>query len=217
MSLIERTVGAAKNARNTVTRAVRDPQVLREEARDLPLRAFQFAVRGFGQALVITDRLRGRDRSRPGRSQPADTARAGDERPADEPVTAEPDAAARTIRPATEAPATPTAEQKQPEAKKPEAKKSATKPAAKPADKPTAKQKPKPAGTAKPAPAEPTAELPVPDYDSRTVPSLRARLRGLSTADVKRLLEYEQTHADRAEVVAMYERRIAKLATEGEH
>lgn len=60
-------------------------------------------------------------------------------------------------------------------------------------------------------PLKPQADLPVPDYDSRTVPSLRARLRGLSAADVRLLLDYEKAHAARPDVVTMYERRIAKL------
>jgi len=55
-------------------------------------------------------------------------------------------------------------------------------------------------------------ELPVPNYDSLSVPSLRARLRGLDAAQVRVLAEYERSHAGRTDVVAMFERRIAKLA-----
>lgn len=58
------------------------------------------------------------------------------------------------------------------------------------------------------------ADLPVPEYDSRTVASLRARMRGLSLDDIRRLLEYERGHAARPEVVGMFERRIAKLEAE---
>ncbi|MGI5204095.1 hypothetical protein ACQEU6_21255 [Spirillospora sp. CA-108201] len=54
-------------------------------------------------------------------------------------------------------------------------------------------------------------ELPVPDYDSATLPQLRARLRGLSADQVKLLREYERKHAGREDVIRMYERRIAKL------
>lgn len=60
----------------------------------------------------------------------------------------------------------------------------------------------------------PPKDLPVPDYDERTVPSLRARLKGLSVADVRRLLEYEKTNAGRPEVIGMYERRVTKLQAE---
>ena len=44
--------------------------------------------------------------------------------------------------------------------------------------------------------------------------SLRARLRNLDVAQVRRLAEYEQAHAARADVLAMFERRIAKLEAE---
>ncbi|NDU76311.1 hypothetical protein GWI34_27315 [Actinomadura sp. DSM 109109] len=54
-------------------------------------------------------------------------------------------------------------------------------------------------------------DLPVPDYDSATLPQLRARLRGLSADQVKLLREYERKHAAREDVIRMYERRIAKL------
>ncbi len=86
-----------------------------------------------------------------------------------------------------------------------------------------------PAGTATSADAEATAEagaaaqvpasesdaLPLPNYDELSVPSLRARLRNLTAAQVTVLVEYEKAHAARPEVVTMFERRIAKLATGG--
>jgi hypothetical protein len=61
-------------------------------------------------------------------------------------------------------------------------------------------------------PAE--AELPVPNYDSLSLPSLRARLRSLDAAQLGVLVEYERAHAARADVLAMFERRIAKLAAD---
>ncbi|NVI86103.1 hypothetical protein [Actinomadura sp. BRA 177] len=65
---------------------------------------------------------------------------------------------------------------------------------------------------AAPAEAEHIAEdLPVPNYDTATLPQLRARLRGLSVEQVKLLREYERKHAAREDVIRMYERRIAKL------
>lgn len=212
MSLIERTVGAAKNARDTVSRAVRDPQVMREGARDLPLRAFQLAVRGFGQALVVTDRLRGRGRTRPGEPRTTDTE--GQDTSSTGGAAGR-DTTVRVIHPepAAEEPAAPSTAAKAAGNTAPESKQ-AEKPKQAPQTKPA--QQTEPVEKAAPADGDgPAKELPVPDYDSRSVPSLRARLRGLSAADIKRLVEYEQTHADRAEVVAMYERRIAKLAAEG--
>jgi hypothetical protein len=66
--------------------------------------------------------------------------------------------------------------------------------------------------TAVPETAAPAAELPVPNYDGLSIASLRARLRSLSAPQVAQLLEYEQSHAARADVITMFERRIAKLA-----
>lgn len=69
-----------------------------------------------------------------------------------------------------------------------------------------------------PAPTaeRPTAadELPVPNYDELSVASLRARLRNLTIDQVEQLRDYEKAHADRASVVTMYEKRIAKLRSE---
>jgi hypothetical protein len=62
------------------------------------------------------------------------------------------------------------------------------------------------------APAASTGELPVPNYDDLTVASLRARLRNLSADQLAQLVDYEKSHANRADVVQMFERRIAKLA-----
>jgi predicted flap endonuclease-1-like 5' DNA nuclease len=67
------------------------------------------------------------------------------------------------------------------------------------------------------APEPPAASgdaLPLASYDDLTVPSLRARLRTLTSAQVAQLADYERTHAARAEVIAMFERRIAKLEAE---
>ncbi len=47
-----------------------------------------------------------------------------------------------------------------------------------------------------------------------TIASLRARLRNLSADQVAQLVDYEKSHANREDVVQMFERRIAKLAGE---
>ena len=57
-----------------------------------------------------------------------------------------------------------------------------------------------------------SAELPVPNYDDLTIASLRARLRNLSADQLAQLVAYEKSHANRADVITMFERRIAKLA-----
>jgi hypothetical protein len=55
------------------------------------------------------------------------------------------------------------------------------------------------------------ADLPVPGYDGLSLPSIRARLRGLDAAQLRVLRDHEKSSANRAGVVTMLERRIAKL------
>jgi hypothetical protein len=69
-----------------------------------------------------------------------------------------------------------------------------------------------------PAPAYPAAApsaaevgLPVPGYDGLSLASLRARLRNLDATQVRILLEHERSAGNRADVVGMLERRVAKL------
>jgi hypothetical protein len=75
---------------------------------------------------------------------------------------------------------------------------------------------PEPAAAAEPVvAAEPAAAAaPLPNYDELSVASLRARLRNLDVARVRQCAEYERAHAARAEVLTMFERRIAKLEAE---
>jgi hypothetical protein len=65
------------------------------------------------------------------------------------------------------------------------------------------------ARTAVAAPA--AGDLPVPNYDELSVASLRARMRNLDPAQLRALAAYERSHAARAVVLAMFERRIAKV------
>jgi hypothetical protein len=99
-----------------------------------------------------------------------------------------------------------------------------TKPATKPAGKAGAKAKPATKATAKPsgsaagrkaADAPKASELPITDYDDRSVPSLRSRLRGLSADQVAQLRDYERAHAKRPDVLRMYDNRIDKLKAGG--
>jgi hypothetical protein len=73
-------------------------------------------------------------------------------------------------------------------------------------------------GAATPAAPKPaaaaTGEAPLPNYDELSVASLRARLRNLDVTQVRQLAEYERAHAARADVLTMFERRIAKLEAE---
>jgi hypothetical protein len=97
------------------------------------------------------------------------------------------------------------------------AKATATKPAAtKPAASEPAASKAAPAkatAATKPA-ASPAPVPPVAGYDSLSVASLRARLRGLGPDGVRALLDYERATACRDDVITMYERRLARLAGE---
>ncbi|MFA1545132.1 hypothetical protein [Actinomadura chokoriensis] len=141
--------------------------------------------------------------------------------PKPEPVEPKPEPAPQAEPAPSPKAAKPEPEPAKPEAKKPEAKPA---PAAEPAEasdeaasEAVAKDEkafePKPESKpAAPAEAAHIAEdLPVPNYDTATLPQLRARLRGLSVEQVKLLREYERKHAAREDVIRMYERRIAKL------
>jgi hypothetical protein len=66
------------------------------------------------------------------------------------------------------------------------------------------------------AEAAPVAEPgpPLPNYDELSIASLRARLRNLDVTQLRQLIEYESAHAGRADVITMFERRIAKLQAE---
>jgi hypothetical protein len=55
-------------------------------------------------------------------------------------------------------------------------------------------------------------ELPLPDYDHLTLPSLRARLARLDVTALLQIRDYEQAHANRLPVVTMLENRIAKVS-----
>jgi hypothetical protein len=57
--------------------------------------------------------------------------------------------------------------------------------------------------------------LPLPSYDTLSLASIRARLRGLDVAQLRTLVDYEATHAERPDVLGMLERRIEKLEASG--
>jgi hypothetical protein len=63
-------------------------------------------------------------------------------------------------------------------------------------------------------PAARTADgesLPLADYDSLSLPSIRARLRSLDVSQLRVLANYERRNAERPEVLGMLERRIEKM------
>jgi hypothetical protein len=54
-------------------------------------------------------------------------------------------------------------------------------------------------------------DLPLPDFDHMTVGQLRGRLRTLDLVSLVQLRDYEEAHANRIQIVAMLNNRIAKV------
>jgi hypothetical protein len=186
------------------------------QLKEAPAHALRAVFAGIGQLLLVTDRLRSRPPSRrtlsrPGEPGPAPE-RAGTGHP--QPAPAAPPEEAKEA--AAAAPAPQAASPPEPEAAAPPSGTAAAAPEeAAPAREATAPA-PEEAAAAPAAPepapaAAPAGGPPIPNYDELSIASLRARLRGLSAGRVRELLEYEKAHAKRPEVMAMYERRAAKL------
>jgi hypothetical protein len=212
---------------------MRVPQVS-DRIKEAPAVALRGVLAGMGQLLLIADRLRnktgaGEEAPQAQPSEPAETATNSTETaaapvPAASAAAAAPPAAApaAAATPAAEAPAAETPEPETPEPETP----AAEAPAPKRrdynktgnvrllTDEDTESEKAA-SPVASEAPADPQAGLPLPNYDDLSVASLRARLRTLTSAQVAELAEYERTHAARAEVITMFERRIAKLEAGG--
>jgi len=155
-----------------------------ERIKEAPAHALRAVFAGVGQVLLITERVRQRaiEQVHPQMTSAPAHAPAPDVPPPPPPRSA---AAA-----ATHAPASPVAAP------------AAAAPAVAPAEAPAPEAA---------APQGGAAALPVPNYDELSIASLRARLRALDAAQVRDLLDYERAHASRANVITMFERRIAKL------
>ncbi|GAA2680072.1 MULTISPECIES: lipid droplet-associated protein [Actinosynnema] len=54
----------------------------------------------------------------------------------------------------------------------------------------------------------------LPEYDSMSLPQLRAKLRSLSATDLEQLLAHERAHESRPEFTGMLARRLANLRAE---
>jgi hypothetical protein len=210
---------------------MRVPQVS-ERIKEAPAQALRGVFAGIGQLLLYTDKLRNKvpyahvpmaspsppasaPATKPTAPVPDRTAAAS--APADRDVAAEP-AAAETPRTSTApkipkvpaAPKTPAAATEIRDFDKTGNVRLITADEARKDDEPTAvEQAPASAGEPAAGPAE--AEPPLPNYDELSVASLRARLRNLDVTQVRGLVEYEKAHAGRADVIVMFERRIAKL------
>jgi hypothetical protein len=155
-----------------------------QKEKDRPATMLRAMFAGFGSLLSVMDKVRGKS---------AAEAPAAAETPAPAPAAAQATVAAEAVaEPATVA-----------ETVAPEETAAA--------ETVTAQE---PAASAEAAATETVAELPLANYDELTVASLRARLRNLSIASLTQLIEYEKGHAARADVITMFERRIAKIEAE---
>ena len=171
---------------------MRVPQVT-ERMKEAPAHALRAVFAGIGQVLLVADRLR--SRAADGANRP----------PA---ATPEPDAAHGAAVPEARTSAASTAASADSVAAAAAAAAATTAPAA--AAAPAARAATA-AATPGPAAAPAVDDLPVPNYDELSVPSLRARMRSLSPAELRELVAYESTHAARTAVLAMFERRLAKI------
>jgi hypothetical protein len=165
-----------------------------ERIKEAPAQALRAVFAGVGQVLLITERVRRRATGSddtpmhaPSETGSPAPAQATKPRVAEEPPGKTP-ATAKTPAPAAEPAAAKTA------------------PAAEPA--------PAPAAAAAKTPAAVPAEPPLANYSELSIASLRARLRGLDTSQLRELLAFEEAHENRANVITMFERRIAKLEEE---
>ena len=160
-----------------------------ERIKEAPAHALRAVFAGVGQVLLITERVRQRaiEQVHPQMTSAPAHAPAPDVPPPPPPRSAAAAAtqatASRVAAPAAAAPAAAAPAVARAEAPAPEAA----------------------------APQGGAAGLPVPSYDELSIASLRARLRALDAAQVRDLLDYERAHASRANVITMFERRIAKL------
>ena len=172
---------------------MRVPQVS-DRIKEAPAQALRGVFAGIGQVLLVADRLR----NKPPTNQQVPPGRAP-----------EPSAArAEPVPPVQQAPPTASA------SSAPRASAAKKVPDVRDFDK-TGNVRLLADETAVPAAAPAaTGPAPLPNYDELSVASLRARLRNLDVSQVRQLAEYERTHAARAEVLTMFERRIAKLTAE---
>ena len=217
---------------------MRIPQQVTERVKEAPAQALRAVFSGIGQVLLVADRIKSRA-AEPTRAQPGPTERQGqsgqkaaagpkDEtrwRSLDETGNVRLLSEEDTPEPAASPEATAGAEAETAVADAPAL-------AEPPSDAKTPPDTAALADTAAPAEREPSAvaevpaeaqppaastreaALPVPNYDDLSVASLRARLRNLDTAQVRALLDYEKANAGRADVLTMFERRIAKLESQ---
>jgi hypothetical protein len=205
---------------------MRVPQVS-ERIKEAPAQALRGVFAGIGQLLLITDKLR--NKTPAGQQVPQARAPEPSETPASPPVASVPaDSPVSAAPPAPAAPAAPAVPVAPTSERVPEARdfdktgNVRLLPSAEAAADGTAPTAGAAASVAEATVAEATAaEVPVaepgaplPNYDELSIASLRARLRNLDVTQLRQLVKYESAHAGRADVITMFERRIAKLEAE---
>jgi hypothetical protein len=172
---------------------MRVPQV-KERVKESPASALRAMFAGIGSMLFVKDKIRHKAGTE--NSAPATEAAAPETSAAPETVAAEASAGPE-VTTAPETTAVPEATAAAETAAAPEA-----------AAAPTVAAE----TTAVPEATAEAAALPLPNYDELTIASLRARLRNLTPEQLTVLIEYEKAHANREDVITMFERRITKLA-----
>jgi hypothetical protein len=171
---------------------MRVPQV-KERVKESPASALRAMFAGIGSMLFVKDKIR--HKADAGNSTPATEAAAPATAAAAETPAAPEPVVAATVTPETVTPETVTPETVAAE--------TTAVPDVSAGPETTAA----PEATAPPA----TAALPLANYDELTIASLRARLRNLSAEQLTELIGYEREHANREDVISMFERRITKL------
>jgi hypothetical protein len=204
---------------------MRVPQVS-ERIKEAPAQALRGVFAGIGQLLLITDKLRNKapaDADVPRARTPEQSASVWDATVSKPTVPQEKAAETDPAPPAEAKPSSVKSASPEPATAKPATAKAT-------AAKPTRAETPKPPRTrdfdktgnvrlldnaetsaAAAGSKDGDSSPPLPNYDQLSVASLRARLRNLDVAQVRQLAEYERAHAARADVIAMFERRVAKL------
>ena len=169
---------------------MRVPQV-NERVKEAPASALRAMFAGIGSLLSVTDKIR---------AKPATETPTAPEPTAPEPAAPQPAAPEAAATPETSAAADTSAAPETTAVVEDTAAAEEAAPVATVAE------------TTPPPASEESAALPLPNYDELSIASLRARLRNLSADQLTDLITYEKSHADRADVISMFERRIAKLA-----
>jgi hypothetical protein len=161
---------------------MRVPQV-KERVKESPASALRAMFAGIGSMLFVKDKIR--HKADAGNSTPATEAAAPATAAAAETPAAPEPAVAETVTPETVTPETTAV--------------------------PDVSAGPETTAAPEATVAPAAAALPLANYDELTIASLRARLRNLSAEQLTELIGYEREHANREDVISMFERRITKL------